>query len=62
MTAATDRQYLSTDQLLAQLVDAKMRQRQYQKAVDSIRAAKFCYQVIVDERFNIYLKETLTKI
>ena len=36
MTAAADRQHLSTDQLLAQLVDAKMRQRQHQKAVATI--------------------------
>jgi len=50
MTAAADRQHLSTDQLLAQLVDAKMRQRQHQKAVTTI-AAKFCYQVIVENVF-----------
>ncbi len=36
MTAVADRQHLSTDQLLAQLVDAKMRQRQHQKAVATI--------------------------
>jgi DNA replication protein DnaC len=42
-------QHPPTDQLLAELVDAEMLQRQHQKTVASIRAAKFRYQAIIEE-------------
>jgi DNA replication protein DnaC len=42
-------QHPPTDQLLAQLVDAEMLQRQHHKTVASIRAAKFRYQAIIEE-------------
>jgi DNA replication protein DnaC len=42
-------QHPPTDQLLAQIVDAEMLQRQHQKTVASIRAAKFRYQAVIEE-------------
>ncbi|WP_305952314.1 ATP-binding protein [Emticicia oligotrophica] len=42
-------QHPPTEQLLAQLVDAEILQRQHQRTVASIRAAKFRYQAVIEE-------------